>query len=33
MKAIQSEIKIYREATVKGRTLGFKSMIWNTRKK
>ena len=33
-KPIQSEIKkIYREPTVKGRKLGFKSTIWNKRKK
>ena len=33
VKAIQSEIKIFREPTVKGRKLGFKSTIWNKRKK
>ena len=33
LKAIQSEIKIYREPTVKGRKLGFKSTIWSRRKK
>ena len=32
-KAMQSEIKIYREPTMKGRKLGLKSMIWNKRKK
>ena len=32
VKAIHSEIKIYREPTVKGRKLGLKSMIWNKRK-
>ena len=32
VKAIQSEIKIYREPTVKGRKLGFKSITWNIRK-
>ena len=33
LKAIQSEIKIYREPTVKGRKPGLKSMIWTRRKK
>ena len=34
MKVTLSEIrKIYREPTVKGWKLGFKSMIWNIRKK
>ena len=33
MKFTQSEIKIYREPTVKGRKPGFKSTIWSTRKK
>ena len=33
VKAMQSEIKIYREPTVKGRKPGLKSMIWNRRKK
>ena len=33
VKAIHSEIKIYREPTVKGRKLGLKSMIWIKRKK
>ena len=32
MKAIQSEIKIYRELTVKGRKLELKSTIWARRK-
>ena len=32
-KAMQSERKIHREPTVKGRKLGLKSMIWNRRKK
>ena len=33
VKARQSEIKIYREPTVKGRKLGLKSTIWSRRKK
>ena len=33
VKAMQSEIKIYREPTVKGRKLGLKSTIWSRRKK
>ena len=33
MKATQSEIKIYREPTVKGRKPVLKSVIWNRRKK
>ena len=33
VKAIHSEIKIYREPTVKGRKLGLKSMVWSRRKK
>ena len=33
VKAMSSEIKIYREPTVKGRKPGLKSMIWNKRKK
>ena len=33
MKVTLNEIKIYREPTVKGRKPGFKSMIWNIRKK
>ena len=33
VKAMQSEIKIYREPTVKGRKLGLKSKIWSRRKK
>ena len=33
VKAMQNEIKIYREPTVKGRKLGLKSMIWRRRKK
>ena len=33
VKAMQSEIKIYREPTVMGRKLGLKSMIWTRRKK
>ena len=33
VKAMQSERKLYRQPTVKGRKLGFKSMIWNKRKK
>ena len=33
VKAMQSEIKIYREPTVKGRKPGLKSMIWNRWKK
>ena len=34
MKAILREIKnIYGKATLKGRKLGLKSMIWNKRKK
>ena len=32
VKAIQSEIKIYRQSTVKGRKPGLKSTIWNKRK-
>ena len=31
-KAMQSEIKIYREPTMKGRKLGLKSAIWSRRK-
>ena len=31
-KAIQSEIKVYREPQVKGRKPGLKSTIWNRRK-
>ena len=33
VKAMQSEIKIYREPTVKGRKLGLRSMIRSRRKK
>ena len=33
VKAMQSEIKIYREPTVMGRKLGLKSMIWSRGKK
>ena len=33
VKAMQSEIKIYREPTVKGRKLGLKSTFWTRRKK
>ena len=33
VKAMQSEIKIYREPTVMGRKPGLKSMIWSRRKK
>ena len=34
LKTTLSEMKkIHREPTVKGRNLGFKSMIWNIRKK
>ena len=33
VKAMQSEIRIYREPTVKERKLGLKSRIWNKRKK
>ena len=33
VKAIQREIKIYREPKMKGRKLGLKSMIWNRRKR
>ena len=33
VKDIHSEIKIYREPTVKGRKLGLKSMIWSRKKK
>ena len=33
VKAMQSEIKIYREPTMKGRKRGLKSMIWNKSKK
>ena len=33
VKAMKSEIKIYREPTVMGREPGLKSMIWNRRKK
>ena len=32
-KAMQSEIKVDREPTVKGRKPGLKSMIWSRRKK
>ena len=32
VKAMQSKIKIYRETTMKGRTLGLKSTIWSRRK-
>ena len=32
-KAMQSEIKIYRESTVKGRKPGLKSTVWNRNKK
>ena len=32
VKAMQSEIKIYREPTMKGRKLGLKSAIWSRRK-
>ena len=33
VKAMQSEIKIYREPTVKRRKLGLKSIVWSRRKK
>ena len=33
VKAMQSEVKIHREPTVKGRKWGLKSMIWCRRKK
>ena len=33
VKAMQSEIKIYRESTVKGRKPGLKSTVWNRNKK
>ena len=33
MKVKLSEIKIHRDPTVKGRKLGFKSMVLNIRKK
>ena len=33
VKAMQSEIKIYREPTVKGRKPGLKSTIWSRKKK
>ena len=33
VKAKQSEIKIFREPIVKGKKPGFKSTIWNKRKK
>ena len=33
VKAMKSEIKIYREPTVKERKLGLKSMAWSRRKK
>ena len=33
VKAMQSEIKIYREPTVMRRKLGLKSMVWPRRKK
>ena len=32
VKAMQSEIQIYKEPTLKGRKPGLKSMIWNRRK-
>ena len=33
VKAMKSEINIYREPIVKGRKLGLKTMIWSKRKK
>ena len=33
VKAMQSEIQIYKEPTLKGRKPGLKSIIWNRRKK
>ena len=33
VKAMQSEIKIYREPTMMGRKPGLKSMVWTRRKK
>ena len=33
VKPMQSELKIHKEPTVKGRKLGHKSTIWNRRKK
>ena len=33
VKAMQSEVKIHREPTVKGRKPGLKSTIWNRKKK
>ena len=33
MRAVKSEMKMYREPTVMGRKLGLKSMAWNRIKK